>query len=113
MLVPRVSCTLQRLNGSDQYGKEKLKFSVPIYCAVVKLSESSQKTSVRADSSGSRGKAIESTSDARLLFLPATDIKLGDRINIAGISLKVETVHTRFNIAGRVDHLQVDLAPWA
>jgi hypothetical protein len=95
------------------YGKESLQSSAQLYCGVVRLSASNQKTSVRADSSASRGTAIEVTYDSRLLFLPLTEIGRGDKLTIVTLELRVETVQPRFDIRGRLDHLQVDLIAWA
>jgi len=113
MLNPTVSCTIERLSKTDLYGKEKLADPVALMCAVVRLSNASEKTSVRADSSASRGTASEITRDCRLLFLPSTSMKFGDKLNIAGMELKVAEIQTRFDMRGKPDHLQVDLNAWA
>ena len=113
MIVPSVSCTIARLVGADIYGKETMSAPVPSLCSVVKLSASSEKTSVRADSSASRGMAQEKTHSARLLFLSTEDISEDDRVTVAGLSLKVKTIEFRFDVRGVLDHLQVDLNSWA
>ena len=81
-------------------------------CAVVKLEQTSEKSSVRADTSASRGNANEITAAARLLFLPPVDIAMDDIVVIRGIKLKVVNKQTRFDVFGRHDHNQVDLNAW-
>lgn len=99
--------------GVDIYGKEQLGVSYTAKCAVVKLTQASEKTSVRTDSSASRGAAHEITADARLLFPPSSGVKIDDKVEVHGFSLKVISVFPRVSVTGRYDHDQVDLNVWA
>lgn len=81
-------------------------------CNVVRLIVRSEKTSVRADSSASRGAGEELTSVSRLLFLPTVQLSIGDRVTVHGVQLKVETMHPRFDVRGRHHHNEVDLMIW-
>jgi hypothetical protein len=114
MIFPSVPCKIISLSTDiDDYGQ--LVFSSPIdaLCSVVKLSVSSQKTSIRTDSSGSRGHAKEIQAAARLLFKPFVKLKPDDRVEINGIYLRVIEINTRYQTFFSIpDHLQVDLDIW-
>jgi hypothetical protein len=81
-------------------------------CGVVKIQARSDPTTVRADSSASRGYAEEGTVDARLLFPPNVALKKGDRVDVLGMSIRVIEVMPRVNLAGKLDHNQVDGVVW-
>ena len=71
------------------------------------------KTSIRADSSASKGQATEITALARILFLPNENIGPRDKVAVSGYELEVESVYPRHDVNGQLDHLQVDLKRWA
>ena len=79
-LKPTNDCLVTKRGGTDLYGKEVAGATFKARCSIVKLALASVKTSVRADSSGSRGNAEETTAGARLLFLPRAGIDIGDRL---------------------------------
>lgn len=115
MIFPTVPCQISwLLLEKDDYGNSKHSYPVTVYCSVVKLSDESKSTSVRADSSASRGNAKEILSDARLLFKPNIPIKIGDRVEIHGFKLEVSSIRARFEASqNKIDHWQVDLQVWA
>ena len=110
---PNARCTVYPTLGSDIYGQELLDGGHEERCAVIKLTQSSQKTSVRTDSSASRGSAQEIHSDARILFTSASKIAVDDKVEVYGQSLRVVSVFPRYSLPGRLDHIQVDLNIWA
>lgn len=115
MLYPNVACTITRMTGLfNDYGEAKPEpyKVVETMCGLVKLLEQTEKSSVRADSSASRGFADEITTDARLLFLPTEDILVGDKVTVATIELRVTGKFPRFDVMGRHDHFQVDCMRW-
>lgn len=79
----------------------------------MKLTSTSEATSVRTDSSASRGASREIVADARLLFPQGSEVKIDDRVDVLGHSLKVVSVFPRQALGGRLDHYQVDLMVWA
>jgi hypothetical protein len=114
MLRPNLHCTITKAGETyDGYGRPVLGKTVRSLCSVVKLMNSAEKTSVRADSSASRGSAAEITADARLLFSPLTNITVGDKVIVAGFELRVMNVAPRFDVHSRLDHYQVDANVWA
>ena len=114
MFQPNVACTIVSMDKpTDLYGQPQEGKHTPGMCGVVRLEVGKMKTSVRADSSASRGQAIETVAQSRLLFSPGVVLNLGDRVIIHGFKLEVESVYPRFDVQGRQDHWQVDLNIWA
>ncbi|SER25963.1 hypothetical protein SAMN05216548_1148 [Faunimonas pinastri] len=112
MFIPNNTGRLSRKIGMTI--KAEARFSIPetVDCGVVSLANTDQKTSVRSDSSASRGSAQETVSDAKILFPATVTIIAGDRFEIAGFTLKVITVQPRYSVLGILDHYEVDFAHW-
>lgn len=110
---PNADCMITPTLGHDVHGAEQMGTAKPGRCAVVKLSALSGPTSVRTDSSASRGSAQEKTADARLLFAPGS-VSIDDQILILGRKLRVISIDPRVKLGrgGKVDHDQVDLLIW-
>ena len=86
-------------------------------CAIVWLYGAEDKTTVRADSSASRGRAEETLADARLLFLPTTDINLGDVVEVqvkggSNVKVEVKRIFRRPDVAGVIHHIDVEGEIW-
>ena len=80
MFIPNLHCSITKQGVTDLYGQTTEGETIQSKCAIVKLIARNEKTSVRADSSASRGNAAEITSDARLLFSDSSDIEIGDKV---------------------------------
>lgn len=76
-------------------------------CAVVSLDLLIDKTSVRADSSGSRGRAEEEQGDALLLFPAYVSIDENDIVEVDGAVLEVISVFPRRSVLGVLDHFEI------
>lgn len=117
MMIPSVNCTITKMeSGHDIYGAVKrLSTSRSTKCGVVKLMNERRKSTVRVDSSASRGHADEILADARLLFRKNDGefIDAGDKIEISRLTLKVESVRERYTVYGAFDHFEVDANVWA
>lgn len=113
MFIPNLYCTITKSGSTDVYGQTTLGEIFPTKCSVVKLMTRLEKTSVRADSSASRGNAEETTASARLLFSKTTDIREGDKVDVLGQSLRVTVVFPRLDVNGVLNHYQVDADVWA
>lgn len=112
MFNPNVQVKVSRRSGRDLYGKAAYAAGVMVPACVVKLPTSDKKTSVRADSSASRGAAVEQEADTRFLLTPTAQIAQGDLIEFWGKSYQVQVVHPRFDVFSRLDHIQVDCGAW-
>lgn len=113
-LLYRNECWLSTATGTfDKYGNERIGTERRALCGIVKLDIHDKKTTVRADSSGSRGAGEEVVIVAVLLFKPFYAIKSGDCIRIHNVKLRVVGIIPRYLITGGVDHYQVECVVWA
>lgn len=90
--------------GRFTYTKRK---GVP--CAIVYLNVSAQKSSVRADTSGSRGQADQMQGDARILIPKTLVVEEGDVFFKDRLWLEVIEAEPRRNVLGQLDHYQIEL----
>ncbi len=112
MFIPlRKTGKMFRLIGKDVHGDKKydttgLNFGwAPVY-----LRDSTQDSSVRADSSASRGRADENVVDKRIIMEKWQTPQLGDRITLdGGKPMEIKRVHERMDIVGRLHHWELDL----
>lgn len=113
-LLYRVRCQIARATGRfDDSGNELYGADRPAVCAVVKLNSRSEKSTVRADSSGSRGAAQEVLADVVLLFKPNAAPQLDDRITVGDMRVTVTARMPRYLVTGGIDHYQVECEKWA
>jgi hypothetical protein len=111
-----VPATITPLTGDRDASGERI-FGEPIstFVAVVGLSSSYAATNLGSSTSGlsaSRGSAWENTASTRFLLSREEVINIGDKLDVAGLSLRVSSVFPRYDIDGILDHLQVDAKPW-
>jgi len=114
MFKPNLTCRIQIASGkSDVYGQPIPGSYVTERCAVVKLEMSNEKTSVRADSSASRGNAIEEEAVSVILLTTETKANKDDLIEVAGVKLRIVARQPRFDVSGRLDHYEVRATMWS
>lgn len=113
MFRPNLKCEVAGFSFNDVYGKRVYKPYTTVPFAIVKMEVSVDKTSVRTDSSATRGSAHEILADARFLFPTYVKLKPGDRIKFGDDLFTVESVHPRYSVLGIFDHWQVDCNVWA
>lgn len=110
MFRPNSYATLLIYDGtSDVFGKKNFLKPMKVRCAVILYDVKSQKTSVRADTSASRGQAQEIEGLAKFLFPKTLKIKVEDRVIKDNFVLDVIEVFPRYNVLGVLDHYEVDL----
>lgn len=112
MFIPNNKGQLSRNLGFNAYGEPSFGPAKTVACGVVHLSMVDQKTSVRTDSSASRGNADEVVFKAKILFPAGTAIFDGDRFVINGQKLRVKAIEPRYAVPGNLDHLEVDFDRW-
>ena len=96
--------------GFDLHGSPLTAPARPLQFAVINLRRKTGKTTVRADSSASRGSADEITTDqARILVAKHERINIGDVFLFDGDSYDVLSKHVRRSILGMIDHYECDL----
>jgi len=110
MFEPNLVGTLKRVTGRDVHSRPQ--YSTPADCpfAPVNLHIGAQKTSVRADSSASRGAADEiAAMRAKILVPKYVEIRIGDNFSYSAISYRIEAVHPRYSVIGELDHFECDM----
>jgi hypothetical protein len=111
--IPNQDCLVSKAaEETDDFGQVSFDEPVEERCAIVKLDLAREKTSVRVDSSGTRGNAQEFTANARILFTKDSIIAIGDKVEILGAVLRAVSKFPRHDIGGSLDHYQVDLEQW-
>lgn len=113
MFKPNQKCRIQLSAGNDVYGQSKPSTFVIEGCSIVKLMISNEKSSVRADSSASRGNARELQADAVLLLTTATKARIDDVIEISGAKFKISGRFPRHDVNGRLDHIEIHAMMWS
>ena len=113
MFIPNRNGLLSRQIARNAYGEPTFAAAQSVACGVVRLERVDQKTSVRSDSSASRGNANEYVANAVVLFPAAVEPKVGDKFEIEGLMLRITTRHPRIAVSGRLDHYECGLEAWA
>ncbi|HBY0559068.1 TPA: hypothetical protein MIO74_24850 [Klebsiella pneumoniae subsp. pneumoniae] len=104
--------SIYRFGSKNVYGEAQLQFVRKTKVGVVKFEQSNEKSSVRADSSGSRGKAALELFDAVLIAPLEAAVQLDDVLVLEGQKLKVSSVHRRWGLRGRPRHLELGANIW-
>ena len=114
MYRPNKFCTIRRSGGkTDVYGQPVSGLTFRERCAVVRLEVRNAKSSVRADTSASRGSARErETPHAIILLGPFTAGRIDDIIDVGGVLLRIMSLEQRFDIDGRMDHYEITCSYW-
>ncbi len=107
---PNTTCTVYRPEGEmDIYGEKTFDTGTTTPCAVVSYDLSRMKSTVRADSSGSRGRGEELVGVARFLFPSSVTMERGNKVYKDSFWLEVTEIHPRYSVAGNLDHWEVDM----
>lgn len=108
MVVFGVKCKVVKMTGRDIYGQEIRGSVTDEKCAVVKLKQTSQHSTVRVDSGATRAGADELTSSVVLLMRLSTKALVDDRIEMAtGERLRVISKRLRYTVLGKLDHYEI------
>lgn len=107
-LFCRTPCVLREPQARDLFGQTTLGPPMKALCAVVKFETGAQKTSVRTDSSATRGNAEEIVAAARILFPPLFQPAIGTIVELHGERVEIKSIHPRLTVFGQLDHYQCD-----
>lgn len=114
MFRPNLKCRIQLASGkNDVHGQPIPGKFVNERCAIVKLVISNEKSSVRADSSASRGNAMELEATSVILLQTSSQAKIDDIIALSGVKLRIMARHPRYDVAGRLDHYEIHATMWS
>lgn len=112
LLKPNLTVKHRKADGYDEYSQPQYLPEKSIKCRVVKYMRSSVKSSVRADSSATRGRSKELVYDAVVLFDKNSNVEIDDLVVIMNETMRIEQVEPRFNIHGKLDHIEARLNVW-
>lgn len=110
MFEPNQIGKLHKLIGRDSHSRST--YAEPVDCpfGAVNMDIGSRKTSVRADSSASRGAADETSAERAKILVPAfINIGIGDKFECDEGRFIVMTLHVRRSVMGYVDHYECNL----
>lgn len=109
---PNTTCVIVKKSGYNAYGEPLRAERVTEKCALLNAGVSMRKSSVRADSSASRGNAIETTAEYWLILMPDTVAELDDIIEINNIQVKINQLIPRFSLNAQHDHTEAICEMW-
>jgi len=113
MFRPNLRCKIQLASGkNDVRGQPIPGRLVDDRCAIVKLVIENEKSSVRADSSASRGNAQEMEARSVILLPATTQARIDDIIIVFGYKLRIMGAQPRFDVNGRLDHHEIYATMW-
>ncbi|MEQ0090217.1 hypothetical protein [Klebsiella sp. GG_Kp143] len=104
--------SLYKKVGMDLYGEAKYEFAAPVKMGVVSFIDSMDKTSVRADSAASRGKAEIALFDAVFIIPITATVDKEDVLVVDGKKLRIVSIHRRWGLRGRPGHYEVGANIW-
>lgn len=114
MFIPNTIGSLARFTGFTLDGMPNFATAVDVKCAVVRLAEADQKTSVRTDSSASRGSGEETVvKNGKILFPVSVNPNAGDKFTIYTVSMRIMSVEPRIAVTGKQDHWECVLEFWS
>lgn len=114
MFRPNQSCVIQKASGkNDAYGMPLPGVRHTERCAIVEVRIRSEKSSVRADSSASRGSAMELETDAKFLLAKTSRAAIDDLLIHAGTQYRINSKHARYDLQGRLDHYEITCTYWS
>ncbi|RWB95536.1 MAG: hypothetical protein EOQ56_27690 [Mesorhizobium sp.] len=110
MFRPNSVGKLSARAGRDLHGRPTY-FPNGVDCpfSPVDLTQKTLKTSVRADSSATRGSADETVSTTVILIDKSMKPKNGDKFEFEGTSYEIVSTHPRKRVTGVLDHFECAL----
>lgn len=107
-----VGYLLQRSDEFDVTGARLYGQPVKVGLSMVRITDDTQPTSVRADTSGSKSFADENVEQGRALIHPRVVPKINDILVVGPQKLEVKGVRPIYAMDGAIDHYQTELRTW-
>lgn len=110
MFIPNRTCLLRKKQYRyDVYGQAKYSDPVVVKFALVRFDLRIADTTVRADSSATRGNVQEFQASGRILIEKKTKPEHGDLVIFDERIFRIREVEPRYNVMGKLDHYECDL----
>lgn len=109
MFIPNRTCQLRRRKKTtDIYGQYSYSPKETIRFALVRFDTKSEDSTVRADSSATRGNVKELHASGRILVDKKVIPHIGDLVFFDGKVFRIKEVEPRYNVLGMLDHYECD-----
>jgi hypothetical protein len=109
MFIPNATCHIRKkLPGFDKYGQPAYGPKTAVRFALVRYDTKTEDSTVRADSSATRGNIKEFNATGRVLFPVSVAPSWDDVLIIYGKTYAIKEVEPRYNVLGKLDHYEVD-----
>lgn len=109
MFIPNRTGYIRRKSTStDQFGQYTYSDKEAIRFALVRFDTKIEDTTVRADSSATRGNVREYHSSGRVLIDKRNTPSWGDILFFDDKVLRIKEVEPRYNVLGLLDHYECD-----
>lgn len=111
MFFPNLDCKIFKITEYDLHGEEVRGETLSERCSIIHYRIRTDGTSVRADSTASRGQAEHSEASVRLLMENTSRVEIDDELQVANHkeTLQVVEKFPRYDMDGELHHWQVDL----
>lgn len=109
---PNTTCVIIKKSGYNVYGEPEYNSRVTERCTLINADTLSKKSSVRADSSASRGNAQETVADFWLILMSNTVAEIDDLVEIKDLRVKINELAPRYDLIGRHDHTEALCTMW-
>lgn len=113
MFKPNHWCVIIRTSTeTDVFGMPTGTTRTRERCTVVEYRRLVETSSVRADTSASRGNARELQVTAKFLLPTTTTANMNDLLEWDGDALRIVSKTPRYSVQGRLDHYEITCADW-
>lgn len=114
MFRPNLDCHIQKSSGkTDVYGMPIPGRKIKERMAIVELNLMAVKSSVRADSSASRGAAQELEVSSKFLLTANTKAAIDDILIFGENRFRIVSIFPRHDVQGRLDHHEITCTYWS
>lgn len=110
MFIPNNTCYIRRAGGVNRNGEKTFSPKESIRFGLVRFDLKVEDSTVRADSSATRGNVKEFHASGRILVPVSVKPNYGDIVIVEGRVFRIKEVEPRFNVLGFLDHYELDLA---
>lgn len=110
MFIPNRTCEIRRKGTTKNvFGQPTFGSPETIKFALVRFDTKTEDSTVRADSSATRGNIKEFHASGRILVKPDVNPKWGDLVIVDKKVFRIKEVEPRYNVLGMLDHIELDL----
>ncbi len=106
-----IPCELSQPAGFTSRGEALFSAPIRTRCSIVKLDVGTDKTTVRADSSATRGSAREMLADAKVLLEVSAKPQIEARLVLIDFGVdavyRIVGIFPRHDLLGKLDHYEV------